>query len=198
MLRMPRGAEREYIATYGIVAIYVAALPTGPTLVDTTRDLLRTWLAIRRRWLGVQITSALWVKDRSEAALIAREVNASIPHGTEGLLVATAKVAQRRIENVAAHMNIPLTDHDTVMARVRTAVQFVAESIDEAHAHGELAWFNTAFRAWRLEAKSVGRSMTYAEARARLRRVVTQRVLAGECHEVPAELLPAIFPALQH
>ena len=31
-LQLPRGAEREYIATSGIVAVYVAALPAGPPM----------------------------------------------------------------------------------------------------------------------------------------------------------------------
>jgi hypothetical protein len=31
VLRLPRAAEREYLATYGIVAVYVAALPSGPS-----------------------------------------------------------------------------------------------------------------------------------------------------------------------
>ena len=47
-LRLPRGAEREYLAIYGIVAIYVAALPSGRALVSFSRDLLHSLLALRR------------------------------------------------------------------------------------------------------------------------------------------------------
>jgi hypothetical protein len=62
-LRLPRGAEREYSAIYGIVAVYVAAL----------RDLLHTELAPARRWFGTQLTCAYWVKDETEARLIMRQ-----------------------------------------------------------------------------------------------------------------------------
>jgi hypothetical protein len=118
-LKLPRSAERAYITTYGIVAIYVAALPSGPTLVRTSRDLLMSLLAIRRRWDGAIITAAFWMQDKREARLLCREVNAGFAHGSEGLLVANARDAQRRIENVAAHMGIMLTDNDIVLLRAR-------------------------------------------------------------------------------
>src|ERR1700761_1379298 len=117
-LKLPRGAEREYLAIYGIVAVYVAALPAGPsTFVSCSRDLLHSLLTLRRRWPALQITSAYWVKDKTEARLICREVNSGLARGDEGLLVADAKTAQRRIENVAAHMGIALTEHATVLLR---------------------------------------------------------------------------------
>jgi hypothetical protein len=196
--RVPHGAEREYLATYGIVAIYVAALPSGPTLVGISRDLHRSLQAIRRRWFDARIIFSAWVKDRTEATLIAREVNRVLPHSDSGLLAASARDAQRRVENVAAHMGITLTDHDTVMVRVRAAVNLVAGMIDAAQANGDLAWFNTAYRAWRIEAKAQGRVMTYGEARARLRRVVVCQLLDSGCHAVTGALIPKIFPPLEH
>jgi hypothetical protein len=66
-------------------------------------------------------------------------------------------------------MGIALTEHDTVLLRARSAVAFIEERIAQAQAAGELSWFNSAYRAWRLEAKQQGRGMSYAEARARLR-----------------------------
>src|SRR5882757_2082343 len=124
-LRMPRGAEREYIATSGICAVYVAALPAGPAYVGISRDLLHSLRALRRRWPALQITAAFWVEARSEARLICREVNSSLAQGQQGLLVANAKTAQRKVENVAAHMGIVLTDHDTVLIRARAAVAYI-------------------------------------------------------------------------
>lgn len=197
-LRLPRGAEREYLALYGIVAVYVAAIPSGPTLVGSTRDLLRSLIGHRRRFVGAQITCAYWLGDEREAELIVREVRASFAQGSEGLLVANAKTAQRRIENTAAHMGIPLTDHDTVMIRCRAAVEFIEDKIEQAYAEGGLRWFNQAFREWRIEAKAYGRSMSYAEARARLRRLLFREVLSGQFHGVSNVQRPQIFPPLQH
>jgi hypothetical protein len=48
--------------------------------------------------------------------LIMRQVYHELAHG-DGLLVADARTAQRRIENVAAHMGIQLTEHETAAAR---------------------------------------------------------------------------------
>jgi hypothetical protein len=189
-LKLPRGAEREYIAASNIYAIYVAALPSGPSLVGVSRDLLHSLLAIRRRWHCAHIYSAHWLKDKAEARLITREVYDSLAHGSEGLLVANAKTAQRRVENVAAHMGILLTDHDTVLLRARAAVGYIEQRIDEAQANGELSWFNAAFREWRLQAKSQGRTMCYAEARARLRRAMFRQILDAESQQFPSSLFP--------
>jgi hypothetical protein len=187
-LSLPRGAEREYLAIYGIVAIYVAALPSGGSCVGVTRDLLRTEIALRRQWFGLRLSCAYWVKDKTEARLITREVHAN-PGRDSGLLPANAKTAQRRVENVAAHMGIPLTEHDTVLLRARSAVAFIENQIAEAHATGQLSWFNREYRAWRLAAQQHGRTLTYREARARLRRKVFRDVLFNP---VQRELFPPL------
>ncbi|UGY12504.1 hypothetical protein HAP48_0028205 [Bradyrhizobium septentrionale] len=190
-LMLPRGAVREYLAIYGVVAIYVAALPAG-AFVSCSRDLLHSLLALRRRWLALQITCAYWVKDKTDARLICREVNASLSRGDDGLLVATARTAQRKVENVAAHMGIALTEHDTVLARARTAVAYIEQRIAQAQAAGELAWFNSAYRAWRLEAKQQGRGMSYAEARARLRQNIFRQILTNEVQTGPHHIFPPL------
>jgi hypothetical protein len=117
-----------------------------------------------------------------------RQVYDELAHG-DGLLVADARTAQRRIENVAAHMGIQLTEHDTVLLRARSAVNYIEQKIDEAQAAGQLSWFNQAYRAWRLQAKQHGRSMSYAEARARLRRKRFREILS---HPVAHELFPPL------
>lgn len=192
VLKLPRAAEREYIATSGIAAIYIAALPSGPTRVAISRDLLHSLLAIRRRWPGTLITSAFWLKDKTEARLIVREVYNSLGHGSEGLLVANAKAAQRRVENVAAHIGIDLTEHAVVLQRARASVQYVEQQLELAQASGELSWFNQAYRAWRLEAKQQNRTMLYAEARARLRREMFRQILDSESQQFPNRLFPAL------
>jgi hypothetical protein len=87
--------------------------------------------------------------------LIMRQVYDELAHG-DGLLVADARTTRRRIENVAAHMGIHLTGHDTVLLRARSAVNYIEQKIDEAQAAGQLSWFNQAYRAWRLQANSTG------------------------------------------
>jgi hypothetical protein len=186
-LKLPRAAEREYLAIYGIVAIYVAALPSGNALVSFSRDLLHSLLALRRRYSGAHITCAYWVKDKAEARLIVRQVNADLV-----FLDATAKTAQRCIENVAAHMNIPITEHSLVLSRARTAVAFIEDRIAEAQASGELSWFNSAYRAWRLEAKQIGRGMSYTEARARLRQNIFRQILTNEVQINPTQIFPPL------
>jgi hypothetical protein len=191
-LKLPRGAEREFIVIHGIVAVYVAALPAGPAFVSLSRDLLHSLLTLRRRWPALQITAAFWVRDKTEARLITREVRASLVQGEDGLLVVTAKTAQRKIENVAARMNIALTEHEVVLIRARAAVDYIEQQIEQAQASGELSWFNRAYRAWRLEAKQYGRSMSYAEARARLRQNLFRQVLVNEGQSGSTQLFPPL------
>lgn len=192
VLKLPRKAEREYIAASNIYAVYVAAMPSEAALVGYSRDLLHSLLTLRRSFRGLQITSAHWVKDKTEARLICREVNSSLARGAEGLLVASAKAAQRRIENVAAHMGIPITEHEVVLLRARSAVAFIEERIAQAQASGELSWFNSTYRAWRLEAKQQGRVMSYAEARARLRQNIFRQILTNEHQIDPKRIFPAL------
>jgi hypothetical protein len=186
---LPRGAERDYLAAYGLVAIYVATLPTGGILVGTSRDLLQSLLAIRRTHANAAIVSAHWVQNAHKAWLI----RSYIARDSEGVLM-TPRTVQARIEAAGARMHIALTDHDTIMERVRMAVEYVEAKIAEAQAAGELRWFNSAFRKWRLEANARGRTMSYAEARARLRRALYRQILFAESCEITP--LPAVFPPL--
>jgi hypothetical protein len=90
-------------------------------------------------------------------------------------------------------LKIPVTDHDVVMTRVAATVRLVEHKIEQANKRGELQWFNSAYREWRLHAESLGRVMTYGEARARLRRAVITQGLSSQTFR---ELLPMVFLAL--
>src|SRR6516164_230217 len=107
---LPRGAEREYLTVYGIVAVYVVELPTGETMVGTSRDLLQSLLSIRHRHTCAAIVAAYWLKDAAEAQLICQEV----ARDSEGVLM-NARTVRGRIESAAARMNLALTDHETIM-----------------------------------------------------------------------------------
>ena len=187
---LPRGAEREYLTVYGVVAIYVAKLPTGDAIVGTSRDLLQSLQAIRRRRAGAAIVAAYWAKDLVEAQRVCQEA----ARGSEGVRM-TALTVQARIELAGDRLNLALTDHETIMTRVRMAVEYVESKIAEAQAAGELHWFNRAFREWRLEANARGRTMSYAEARARLRRAIYRQILFSEFCGVAS--MAAVFPQLE-
>jgi hypothetical protein len=186
MLQIPHGAEREYLMILGIAAIYGVSVPVGGGFIGVSRDLNLSWQSLKRRFPGADIVFCRWVKDRSTAEVLRREASTMLPTG------ASTVVMRFAIENAAEQLGIVLTEHEVVMQRVRTTVAEIEHAIEHASRNGELQWFNSAFRAWRLQAKSVGRVMTYSEARARLRRAV----LCSKLHTVDAALAPAIFPTL--
>jgi hypothetical protein len=195
---IPHGAEREYLIIFGVAAVYIVTSPIGePCIVAATRDLNLTQRGMQRKWLRSEISCAYWVKDRDAAEAIAAEVNGVLAHDEDGRLAVRAETAARQIEAVAREGHILLTNHDAAMARVKSAVRHVQEVIDAANATGQLAWFNAAYRAWRLDAKKIGAGMSYAEARARLRKAVTKRLITLDVLDCSETLLPDVFPPLK-
>ena len=186
---LPRGAEREYLTVYGVVAVYVAQLPTGEAMFGTSRDLLQSLQAIRRHHAGAAIVCAYWAKNADEAQRVCQEAM----RDSEGVLM-NARTVQARIEIAGDRMNLALTDHETIMQRARMAVEYVEGKIAEAQAAGELRWFNRAFREWRIEANARGRTMSYAEARGRLRRAISRQILFSEFCGIAS--MAAVFPTL--
>ena len=186
---LPRGAEREYLTVYGVVAVYVVELPTGETMLGTSRDLLQSLQAIRRRHTGAAIVAAYWAKNLVEAQRVCQEAM----RDSEGVLM-NARTVQARIEIAGDRMNLALTDHETIMTRARMAVEYVEGKIAEAQAAGDLRWYNCAFREWRREANARGRTMSYAEARARLRRAIYRQILFSEFSGIAS--MAAVFPTL--
>jgi hypothetical protein len=101
---LPRGAEREYLTAYGVVAVYVAKMPTGNAMAGISRDLLQSLISIRRRHVGAAIVAAYWAKDAGDAQLIRDEIE----RNSDGVLM-TARTLQARIELAAARANVLLT-----------------------------------------------------------------------------------------
>jgi hypothetical protein len=166
-----------------VAAIYIADCEGNhiERRSGVSRDLRRTMLELRRQHLAWRLSWASWVDD----ADIARRI-----------LTASCGPSIQAIAEAAQRMGVQMTPHSVVMQRVRIAVTEVQKIIEAANASGELSWFNRGFREWRLEAKQHGRYMSYAEARARLRRVVFVAVLQGDVTSFGAALLPKIFPLL--
>jgi hypothetical protein len=184
-LEIPHGAEREYLIIFGVAAIYIATVPgRKQCIVGVTRDLGRSLAAMQTKWPHAEIIFAAWVKDRATATAIVAEIDGFV----------SVETARQEIEAVAANRQVLLTSHDVAMVRVRAAVARVKEKISEANATGGLAWFNSAYRAWRLEAQKPGQGMSYGEALVRLRRAVTKRLIEKDILALDSDLLPSIFP----
>jgi hypothetical protein len=175
-MQIPRRAERQYVALLGIAAVYVASLPDGRRTVCVSTDLLRSRSYWRREG-GGEIEFVVWVKDRISACSIRRLANRQISD------------PRQQIRAAARALNIPVTEHAVVMDRVGTAIRTVDQRIAAAHDHGELRWFNQAFRDWRLN----GHGLNYRHARGRLRQAVIKKIVASDCEEMQPSLLPEIF-----
>jgi hypothetical protein len=181
---LPKGAAREYLTANDIVAIYVVEIPEEAVMVGVSRDLYQTLIAVRRHHKYAAIVAAYWLKGEADAQLIC---DAALDG--EASKVTPAMMANR-IEAAAESLNIAVTDHQTILLKVRAAVQYVEERLAEAQEAGQLRFFNRAYRQWRLEAKAHGRSMTYAEARARLRYSLYRQIAQGEAIDIG-------FPAIE-
>lgn len=176
---LPRGVEREYLQVFGVAAICVVTLPQQgePCEVFVTRDLERSFQVWRRRWLCSEIVAAFWVRDRATAAMVVKLVDQRLPHDDTGRLAVPVDRVMAEIAMVARdNSTIRMTAHEVVMLRIRTATDRVDDVLRAANGTGDLAWFNRAFKNYRAQ----GGRMFYAEARARLRRAITKRLLVSD------------------
>lgn len=187
-LEIPHGAEREYLIVFGVTAIYVATAAES-CIVGVSRDLDKTLVGLRQKWPQSEITCAFWTRERKIAKAIIRELKQRQPCNPE--------IARQQIVEIAKDWLIGLTSHDAALARVRSGLQQVEVRIREANRRGDLKWFNSAYRAWRLEAKKSGQGMSYTEALVRLRKAVTNRLIAHDNWDFRADLLQDIFPPMK-
>jgi hypothetical protein len=196
-IELPRGALREYLLAAKITAIYVATIDDRLSTVQITRDLERSVQYLRRDNLTARLAHAFWCADRSLARVVARKSISGFPIAIfPNYVEAPPRFTALEIVDRASAMSLSLTDHVVVMRRARAAVFRVKQAIERAQANGELNWFNQAFRAWRLRAQSVDRTMSYMEARARLRRCLIRLAIAGELDRISEHLTCKIFPEL--
>jgi hypothetical protein len=187
-MELPAGPVQDYIRLAGICAIYVASSPSGVCRIGVSRDLKRTLTMLRRQDPELTCTAAFWVDNTRVAIRITSRVNKA---GCGAFLTEI----EARIAAIAEEMKVHLTDHAAVLQRVRAAVSHVAVTLEQAQKTGGLKWFNRAFRDFRLRAQACGHQpLNYTQARARLRRVIIARVLAGEHSRFGAEILPEVFP----
>jgi hypothetical protein len=192
-IELPTGAIREYLIAFGVDAIYVGVLPDGDVCkIGVTRDLMRSYQAMRVRWPGSTIAAAFWLSGRGEAERIARIVRDKLPRDELAAIV--------EIELAAVQAQIRLTDHTAAMGRVIAALGRVDAELARAHQAGQLGWFNRGFKRWRLAhaGRQGDRCMNFTEAKARLRRAVVRRLIAGGyvAGQAMASLEGEIFPVL--
>lgn len=195
-LEFPRGAERAYLEDIGIAAVYIASGGGfgNACAVGATRDLERSWMALRDVWQGPDITGAWWVKSREIAEQIVGAVAKRLPNDGQGLLDADVIRAQAEIGRAAQTMGVTLTEHAIVVKRAGVASLRIRDALKEANQSGELAWFNQAYRDYRLQRQG-GRAINYAAARARLCHAMARRLVLVEKVDFGPEMIAEVFGA---
>jgi hypothetical protein len=100
-----------------------------------------------------------------------------------GAVVRAANSNGRDVVAAAARLKIPLTDHATVAQRVGEAVGRIDAGLSEAQRRGDLAFFNSAYKARRQAAAAQGKGfMSYGLALRRLRQAVAGAAAnGGQC-----------------
>lgn len=190
---IPQGAEREYIAVYGIAAIYVARRPDGRAIVRCARDLALADRALRRRWPGAYIGHVYWAPSHQEARRILRDVVED-----RGSLTIIDR-ACKNIIKTADRLGIPLHDHTDVVVRAEEVVKFIDEKIALANRNGGMKWFNCAYKEWRVQAEAhgVSRSKTmFKVALSYLRKRMYRNIIDGlDVNDADPR---KIFPQFRH
>jgi hypothetical protein len=105
--------------------------------------------------------------------------------------------ARKAVERAAKRQGVILTEHAAVIARVREVTAHVREALERANQSGDLAWFNSLYREWRMKAKGLGMGMPYEQALASLRLAIYRRAAAGGAISVDATLASEVFPKLK-
>jgi hypothetical protein len=183
VLQYPHGTQRDFIAFIGITAVFIGEAD-GCCLVRASRDLEASERELRKMWPSVKIIAAWWLETREGAELIARRLKRKAP-SVEG----NAATVQACIEAEAARAGLKLTAHASVLKRVAEAAKRVDAALSAANAAGELAWFNGAYRQYRLS----GGRMSYSGAKARLRRAMVRRLTLMERVEYGSDMLNEVF-----
>ncbi|MDC7784796.1 hypothetical protein PQJ75_00825 [Rhodoplanes sp. TEM] len=199
-LELPRGPERDYLLQFGVVAVYVACAAAGsPCIIGTSRDLLAT----AGYWkdhspVPIEVTVAYWTDSQVSADLVVERLQLLFKERLtpEGRYRVTAEQVRIAIERVSLDAGVRATCHDVAMQRVKAGVERMTTMLAEANKSGHMRWFNRMFKAYRqAAARTGGRTMSYSEALARLRKVMVHRVAAGQSVALTKEVFVQAFPA---
>lgn len=189
-IEYPRKAERVYLASLEIAAVYVGTYGgEHMAIVGTSRDLGRSAALQQEVWPTFQIVAAWWVRDRQIGEAIVKAVELPLRFVDPGPRVSDAEHAIALIEDEARKLGIKLTEHVTALERVKASAEKIKSAVDALNKAGDLKWFNDAYR----EHRARGSRLTYAAARARLYRAVAKRLVLGERWDLSAKLLADVF-----
>jgi hypothetical protein len=178
--------------------VYIICGPTGfPCLIGSGFDLANELAAARKSWpkdLDSPVLAACWwVFDKRTAQQItslavASDLRQARKDGSRfSVNLAEASAA---IVAAASRLHFRLTDHGTVMGRVRTAGIALEEKLAAAQDAGLLREFNKEYQRRRRAAAMTGRKfMYYSEARARFRAVLA----AAASGKPVGDVLLAVF-----
>ena len=134
MIEIPSRAVRDYLVSFGVVAIFV----TSVGKLGIGRDLAR----------AAPLAAAWWVRDRRTAEQILIAIGEEHPQ--------TVEEATRAVEAAAARLGVTLNDHAAVMQRTRAAVDRLNGKLEAARRNGNLQLFNRAYHAYRLGCQQRG------------------------------------------
>ena len=148
--------------------------------MPTTQPLLSP---VERDYLSAFGVSAVCVCPRGKVFVSENPRDASLVFwckSTDAKRVADLAQRNGDIVGAALRLQVQLTEHVKLIARVRERTGRIEAALQTALDEGTLRAFNQEFRRRRLEAQRAGREfMSYQIAHARLRRVVTEMVSRG-------------------
>lgn len=189
-IEYPRKAERVYLGSLEIAAVYVGTYAgEHMAIVGTSRDLARS-AALQQEGLPTfQIVAAWWVEDRQIAEAIVKAVEPELRFVDPGPHVSDAEHAVTLIQDEARKQRVHLTDHATALKRVKLAAAQIKATVEAFNKTGELKWFNEAYR----DHRASGGRLTYAAAKALFHRALVKRAVLGKGLEFNRSILSDVF-----
>jgi hypothetical protein len=190
---LPTGADREYLDAIGISAVFIATVDHF-CILRTSRDLAASEHGMRQVWPEATIVAAWWVREHAQADQLVKRIKSEWTL-THDLIPGDVDQVRGVLLSAAAQQSLKLTEHATVIKRAAAAAVRIRETLNIANGRGELAWFNRAYRAYRLQVqgRECGRPINYAAARARLCRAMARRLVLVQQVEFGPELLAEVF-----
>jgi hypothetical protein len=177
-LELPDSAARVYLSKFAVGSLYVISGPHGsPCLIGSAgSDLADALTAARRTWPrdhAPVLAAAWWCFDRRTAQqVVTLAVGNDLRHGhKEGpCLDITLIEATAGITAAADRLRFRLTEHATVLARIRATGVALEGKLTAAQEAGQLKAFNQEYAKRRRAAQAAGKRFPhYSIARARLR-----------------------------
>jgi hypothetical protein len=175
-LALPGRDAAAYLKRFSVAALYVLAptdgLPSQPGATTDLGDALARTRKIWPRELVPQLLAAWWVSGihAGQSVLnLALACDLGDAKLERGCLPLPAPVVAAALAAAAQRLEVPLTNYQTGLARVKAARATLGGQLDKAQASGDMREFNVRYRSARLLAGKANRGFpSYPIARARL------------------------------